>query len=560
MADLQFSQINSWTGGIDDTNLKPGGQYFSVGMDVHRRPNYLTVSDSLARSISEATAVTFTETIYWFEEVDGDLFALDTGGDIWKKDAGTGWVVDATWPHADAQAGAGQGLIEYDDELFWAANTTVGRVTTPGGAPGFTDNWQSGLTSSSYHPMEKFVKKLFIGHGPNIASWDGVSWDATALELPLGFECKSMAVIGDYLAIGTVAPAGDDARIFFWDGTSSTYNREVIVQAVAVDALHTWSNILWVIAGKAANLHYYDGANLKEVAKLADVHVESGESVTVRPSGLHEFNGGIMIAINNVGTIHDRVMPGIWRYEPDVGALYLPYLLHTGVTNAAGHAYSLYSNGVTLFVGGSDSNTGATDANFVDESGGSRYTESAYWTSQWIEGNVFANKHFRKYYLNFREFPATGATNEITVKYRLDDTTRRLNNDTEYTATGGGAAYVDIAATTGLLVGDEVTVTGGPSSGDIRRIITLTATRITVDRNFTATPVNAETKFVVERWTEMNTVNVTDDANATDKDFWLTDLVGKKIQFKMELRDAETTGEEVAISEATLNYIQKRPT
>jgi len=559
MADLQFSQINSWTGGIDDTNLKPGGQYFSVGLDVHALPNYLTVSDSLARSISNTTVGTFTEAAYWFEEVDGDMFAIDSGGDIWKKDAGTGWVVDATWPHADAQAGAGQGLIEFDDELFWAANTTVGRVTTPGGVPGFTDNWQSGLTSASYHPMAKFLGKLMVGHGRSVGTWDGTSWVAADLTLPLGYVCKSMAIIGDYLAIGTAAPAGDDARIFFWDGTSSTYNREVVVKAVAIDALFTWSNILWVVAGKAANLHYYDGANLKEVSKISDVDVEGGESVTVRPSGLCEFGGGLMIAVNTVTHPKDRVMPGVWRYEPDMGALYFQFPIHTGAINTSAHAYSLYSNGVTLFMGGNDANTGAADATLVDESGGSKYTESAYWTSQWIEGNVFANKHFRKLYLNFREFPASG-TNEVTVKYRLDDTTRRLNSGAEYAATGGGAAYVDVASTATLIVGDEITVTGGPSSGDIRRIITLTATRVTVDRNFSATPVNAETKFIAERWTELSTVNVTDDANATDKDFWLTDIVGKKIQFKIELRDGTTTGERVAISESTLNFIQKRPT
>lgn len=553
MAELNFQGWKDWKGGID------AGQYFSIGVDPYRKPGYLAVADSVSKSVSEDDIAGFTEAIYWFESVSGDLFAIDLGGDIWKRDSATGWENNATWPHNDGNAGSGQGLIEYNAELFWAANTTVGRIQTPTGTPTFTDSWQTGLTSASWHPMVKHVGKLMVGHGRNIATWDGTTWTATALTLPLGYVTKSGAVIGDYAAFGCVAPAGEDARIFLWDGTSSTYNAEIQVKAASVDALFTSNNILWAVAGRAANLHYYDGSNLKEVASIKEVDLPSGESVTVRPGGITDYRGKILLAVNTISTMRDRVMPGIWSFDPTNGAFVLAHLNSNKSMNTSAHAYSVYSDGTDFWVGGSDTNTGATSTTFVDKSGGSKYTEGCYWTSPWLDTNVFANKHFRKVYLNFLEFPASG-TNEITVKYRVDDTTRRLNNGNEYTATGGGSDTVIIASTSGLRVGDEITVTGGPSSGDIRRITAVDGdgVSLTVDRAWTATPVNAQTKFVVERWVEVGTVTTSANANEVDEPFDLLHPVGKKIQFKIEMRDGETAGEEVAISDINVSYIQKK--
>ena len=557
MAELQYKQWNGWKGGIDDTNQKPGGHYFAVGTDPYRKPNYLSVADRAVKDLDNNDDATFTEPIYWFEEIGGDVFALDSGGDLWKKDASTGWVA-SPW-HSDGNAGAGQRLIEFDDELYWAANTTVGRVTTPTGSPGFTDSWKTGLTTASWHPMEKFLGKLFVGHGRNVASWDTATWVAQDLILPAGFVAKSMSVIGEFLAIGTVAPSGEDARIFLWDGTSATYNREVLVKATAVDALFNWSNTLFVVAGKAANLHYYNGATLQEIAKIADVDTDSGDSVAVRPGGIAHFKGRVLLAVNTISTLGDRIIPGVWAFDPTTGSFDLAQILSTGVMNTSGHAYSVFSDGTDFYVGGKDTNTGATSAQFVDKSGGSKYTESCYLTTQWFEDIPFADKHYRKFYLDLYEFPATGSTNEITIKYRVDDTTRRLNNGAEYTATAGAASTITVSSTSGITVGDELTVTGGPSAGDLRRITNVTATVLTVDRAFSATPVNAQTKFVVERWTEVEVVDATSNANATSASYAIPDAKGKKIQFKLELRDAETTGEEVSISSIALGYIQKKP-
>lgn len=560
MAQLQFHQWTNWNGGIDDTNQKPGGNYFSVNVDPYRKPGYLTVADKLTKSLDSGDIASVTEPFYFFEEVDSDIFAIDSGGDIYKYDDGTSaWIDDGTWPHADGNTGVGQRLIEFNENLFWAANTTVGRITTPTGTPTFTDSWQTGLTTATWHPMAKFLAKLFVGHGRNIASWDTVTWTAQDLILPAGHVAKSMAVIGDFLAIGTVSPAGEDAAIFLWDGTSATYNQQIPVRAKSVDAMYTWSNTLWIVAGRAANLHYYNGSTLQEISKIADVDVDGGDSVTVRPGGITQYEGRILIAVNTISADGDRIMPGIWAFDPVTGGFSLMHTLSTGVMNNDGHAYSVFNEGKFFYVGGQDDNTGATSAKFIDKSGGSRYTETCYWTTQFFEAGKFTDKHFRKFYLNFREFPASNTSNEFVVKYRLDDTTRRLNNGAAYTATGGGASTVTIASTSALQVGDEVTIVGGPSAGDLRRITALTATEITVDRSFTATPVNAQTKFYVERWTEIGTVNVTDDLNKTQKGFSISDAKGKRIQFKIELRDAETTGEEVALDEASLSYSQKKP-
>lgn|SRR3990167_4493350 len=563
MASLQYKQWNSWKGGIDDTNQKQGGMYFSHGVDPYRKPGYLSVADSMAKSVSEDDIASFTEQIYWFEDMAGNLFALDSGGDLYRRTAAGTWNDDADWPHADTNTGTGNGLIEYAGALYWMSDTICGKVTSPTsgvGVPTFNDSFKTGFTDSDWHPMAKFFGKLTIGNDRYLATYDGTTWNLTALTLPSNYVVKCLAVMDDLIAIGTAPQLGDDARIFFWDGTSATYNLELSVKASSIDAMMVWSNILWVIAGDAGNLHYYNGATLKEVAKIADVDVESGASVTVIPGGIAQYRGKVVYGVNTVSTIRDRVMPGVWGFDPETGGLSLMFLNSNFSQNTSAHTYAVFFDGTYLWAGNKDSNTGATSTTMVDRSGGAKYTEAAYWTSQWIDENDFANKHFRKLWLNFFEFPASGSTNEITVKYRLDDTTRRLNNGSEYTATGGGASTITIASTTGLQAGDEVTVTGGPSSGDIRKISTVdSATQLTIDRAWTATPVNAQTKFVVERWTELGTITASANANETNIGFDFINRIGKKIQFKIELRDAETSGEQVALSEVTTGYIQKSP-
>lgn len=559
MAQLQFQQWNQWLGGIDDSGASPGSHYFSHGIDPYRKPGYLAVADSAGEDRSNNDDADFNDAIYWFVELDGDIFALSSTAEIWKKDSSSGWINDATWQHADGNSGTGQGMIVFNGDIFWASNTTVGQIDTPTATPAFTDSWQTGLTNATWHPMAVFLAKMYVGHGRNIASWDTTTWNATDLILPVGYVAKCMAVIGDFLAIGTIAPEGSDARIFFWDGTSTTYNSVVKVNAASVDAMMTWNNTLWVVAGKAANLHYYDGANLQEIAKMADVDTQSGASVSVYPGGISHFRGRVMLAVNTISALGDRVMAGTWAFDPKTGGFTLAYLPSTGVMNTSGNAWSCYNDGTDLYIGCTDTNTGAASAAFVDKTGGSKYTESAYWISPWFDLSPFANKHFRRFYINFSEFPGSGSNNEVTVKYKVDDTTKRRNNGSEYTATAGAASTVTVADASAIQVGDELTVTGGPSSGDIRRVTANASNVLTVDRAFSATPVNAQTKFVIEPWVEIGTTNVTDDADAVFDGFDLTGVVGKKIQFKIELRDAETTGEEVSISDMSLSFIQKRP-
>lgn len=571
--NLQTFTWNDWSKGIDfyDTGA-PGTIYFSHGIDFDAMPGYFRPSQKMVVSLSPTEISAMTSAVVDFEAYVLSLYAITRSGTLFRNTSvglGGSWLNNSAWPHYPASGGAGGCLRMFNDELFWTGPTTVGRVQSPSaGTPTFTDVWQSGLTNSgATHQMKVFVGKLMIGHGRYVATWDTTNWTLQALTLPAGTTIDTMEVFNDYLVMGcrvSNSTPTPEHRLFFWDGTSTTYNSEIkLAGQVQPLCLLSFEGNLWVLSSYG-DLYIFDGSNLKEVVKLSN----SPAALTVHANCLTGFNSKIYFGISQTQldlSSDDRTLPGVWSYNTKTGALLFesldPNLTYDSTSNYI-NIRSLFNNGQYLFVGFDDPATGtgvsARGIGYIPNVNASTVRDTgSFVITPWFDAAALTKKHFRKFYINCREFPASGSTNEIVVKYRLDDSIRGLGPYT-ITSASSNLVYVATPADTSVFnVGDEITFTQGPSSGEIRRITAISGNRLTLDA--TASSVASTTQYIVEPWVELGTITSSADGGSTSKSFNFPNAaVGKKIQFKLELKQADID-EPVAISDLSFTFIPKKP-
>jgi len=178
-------------------------------------------------------------------------------------------VSDANWPHTISAHGGHNTVVSEDAVIYyisgvpyifysWNDNTDgdVGRVEPV--APTFDDDYMSTVPTSGAvlsknfpHPMINGDDgRLYIANGPNLASFDGTTFNASALDLPSGFQITSMAKTQNYLVVFAVrsnATVGNissfqrqECMAFFWDYVSSSYTYGIPLQGNNVNGAFSY--------------------------------------------------------------------------------------------------------------------------------------------------------------------------------------------------------------------------------------------------------------------------------------------------------------------------------
>ena len=253
--------IEDFKGGIT-LNKKLGrtDQFcFGRGLDFSSEAGYLTVGPAWTRTKNNVggdfIATEFTHILHCIK--DNNAYFLGENTIIYYLD-GSGQIVLA----ADSdQTGVFKGAAEYESYLYYAQNTTTGRKDLSlAYNAGYTHNWQT-LNSADYHPMKVSVnKKLYIGNGNDVASWDNTTFMASALDLGDNWQIRCLDDFGHlYLAIGanyyTSTYSSQKCKIFLWDRNSSSWNDEIIIPESEIKAMKFYAGYLWVWAGKSCNLY-----------------------------------------------------------------------------------------------------------------------------------------------------------------------------------------------------------------------------------------------------------------------------------------------------------------
>jgi hypothetical protein len=288
-----------------------------------------------------------------------DVFAYDANGHIYKRTGGT-------WSDIRTVANShGQGMTVFNDYLYYVQDSQVGRYGPLSGSPGFTDNWQTGLTNTAttgYAPIMPFSLGLVIGHANAVAYWDQVTFTAQKLLFPPGLQVRTISTQDEFGVFGTFSGTdvtkSDIGFMYFWDGVSQTFNNFIKADG-GINVMLSNKNRLMSFIGSGGIL-YLDSSPLKVAQQLPKLLV--ADSIEIYPGAATNWKGLALFGIGGTVT-SSTLIQGVYHWGNRADAY--PEGLNMDYTISTGHITSvkfgaLAGIGNSLYIGWEDDNGGTT--------------------------------------------------------------------------------------------------------------------------------------------------------------------------------------------------------
>lgn len=137
MAESQITTID-FSGGIatiSEKKDKENSALFTKGLNIFEDPAYLT----LAQKTTKVSGSTVTDLIHWAEDgspYDTNRYFYSSGGKIYRETSGDVWSSLRT-----VSGGGGEGLLVFDNYLYYPQPTEMGRYGPLNGTPAFQDSF-----------------------------------------------------------------------------------------------------------------------------------------------------------------------------------------------------------------------------------------------------------------------------------------------------------------------------------------------------------------------------------------------------------------------------------
>jgi hypothetical protein len=425
--DMNLYLINNFSGGLADEDLRGIAGAFRWGeqLDYRTDPSFLT-------GVNAPTKITTTiiaDVPKWILNFGNSIYCLAANNHIYKE--GSPWT-DA---HTNVQTGVGNGFAVMGTKLYYASNAKLGSYD---GAATWTDALQTFAsgTAGEWHPMKLYSPSggLCIGDGRYVAvlDYDGITYADGAtptvnggLTLPLGERVKALEVFGDYLVIGcwkgTNIYDNNEATLYFWDGTATTYNFKVTLYESGINALLTTSYGLLICAGVKGNLYMYNGGNPVLIKQIPGMTKTNTLYNDIFPGAVANYKGLPMIGVCGAGD-DTATTKGVYsfgsinkNYPP---TLNLDYLISTGTKTGTTTFVSAIAaiSDQEFYIGWRD---GA--AYGIDLVHATNKVASATYQSLWFDGRIpFQEKDFKSFFMTYNDL---AATESITLSYRKDTET-----------------------------------------------------------------------------------------------------------------------------------------
>ena len=315
----------------------------------------------------------------------------------------TGLTVSAT--------GSTSQLNVYGGHIYYPQKSVLGRYDGTSSQANFQTFSGS---AANPRPSAVFSGSIYFGDDNLVAKWDGTTFNAAALTLPSNFVITSLEVYTDRLFIS--ASDGATAKLFIWDGVSTTFEQSVSFDEPNAPSLVASDGYLWIVSNntqfKFSPIYIYNGSSL---TKILDLPIKRGVL-----SGVAKLRNGILIGANETSSsaTYEDGSAGIWYIgRSDDQTPYMASLLFkarnlTSITMSAvaSLANALYA-GVRDIADSSywifgETNT-ATNGNYI-------------WQTQLIDGGSNDKKQWHGVRIEYNDL-TSGDT--IVIKYRLDDDT-----------------------------------------------------------------------------------------------------------------------------------------
>ena|SRR3990167_7862917 len=296
--DGQFKGLadSKWSG-------VPGSFAVSVGIDGHSSPGTLTVHQKLSKN----SGTTVTELVKVRVAASNGYtfwFSADSGK-IWARSSGGTWTLALTTTAA-AGGVACLGAAEYNGFIYWATESRLHRIAIANADDSWASevlNWATfAVTNASYHPMAIQDLTLFIGDANQICSVDDAgTFNNNALDIKTPLIIKTMIDFEIDLLIGTVvstATTVNSTEIIRWDTVSSSWNTSDSIEEVGINAFIRDDNYMYVNAGRAGNIYFYNGEKLEPFKKIPGTYSNT-QYGTIHPQAVGNFKGVPIFGFSN---------------------------------------------------------------------------------------------------------------------------------------------------------------------------------------------------------------------------------------------------------------------
>lgn len=330
-----LQQIN----GLSDSKYSgiAGSVAECVGLDIVSTPGLTKVRQKLTK-ISSTTVDAFVKVSvacsngysFWFSFTSGKIWAISPGGTL--------TLAYTTVPGAGT-AGC-SGAMEHNGYLYWATQSRLHRISIANA----DDSWASvsldwatfTKTDADFHPMATQDLSLFIGDGNQVALVDDAGvFNANALDINTPYRIKSMIDYETDILLGTfVANTVNKTQIIRWDTVSPSWNTSDPVEEVGINAFIRDDNNLYVNAGRAGNIYFYNGQTLELFKKIPGDYSDT-KHATINPGSVANHMGVPVFGLSNglgnpakqgvysLGS-HSKNYPKVlsldWVISPDVTA------------------------------------------------------------------------------------------------------------------------------------------------------------------------------------------------------------------------------------------------
>ena len=292
-------------GGLSDSKWSGVAGSFAecVGIDAHSTPGLLKVHQKLTKESSTTVTAFCKEMVaasngysFWFSSTDGK---------IWTRSSGGTYTLAYTTAPAAGAAGC-LGAMEFNGYIYWATQSRLHRVTIAGA----DDSWAAGavsldwatfgVTDSEFHPMAIQDLTLFIGDGNQVAEVsDAGVFNANVLDINTPLRIKCIIPYDIDLLIGTyTANTVNRTEIIRWDTVSPSWNTSDPIEEVGINCFIRDDNYVYVNAGRAGNLYYYNGQYLLPFKKIPGSYSSTAYGL-IHPGSVANFQGVPIFGFSN---------------------------------------------------------------------------------------------------------------------------------------------------------------------------------------------------------------------------------------------------------------------
>lgn len=338
---LQNTTITGGAGGISIAKKtgQQGSFQFGTHLNITSDPNEI----SLNLTGTKKSASVVTDLIKWIVDgtpFDTNRYAYGNTGNIYKIDASDNFTLLRT-----VASSVGQGMEVQSDYLYYTQNTQIGRYGPLSGSPTFIDNWQTGLNStatSAFAPIAVLNDRLVVGHGNNVATWDGAIWTLAALTLPAQLNVRAISRTDQYVLIGawrgTAVTASEDGYVYLYDGLSDTFNDSYPTEG-GLNAINYYRNTLFSIQGKNGFI-YTDTSPFNKVHQIPKLEIK--KFVEVFPGAMTTWQNMTFFGVSNSDSVN--VTRGVYSWGSKQSSVF-PEALNYVFTISTGN------NGNTVQIG-----------------------------------------------------------------------------------------------------------------------------------------------------------------------------------------------------------------